>query len=96
MLSPPSRPIPRADPPLALTRTPQRAAAEALEASFLAEMLRATGLGEQENSFSSSTGENQFASFHREAIAREIVRKGGIGLASVIEASMKEKTHDIA
>jgi Rod binding domain-containing protein len=59
-------------------------------------MLRATGLGEQNNSFSGSTGESQFASFHREAIAREIVAAGGIGLAKVIEAAMKEMTHDTA
>lgn len=71
-----------------------RAAAEALETSFLAEMLKATGLGEQENSFSGSAGESQFASFHREAIAREIVRTGGFGLADMIEASIEEKTHD--
>ena len=71
-----------------------RAAAEALEASFLAEMLKATGLGEQENSFSGSAGESQFASFHRDAIAREIVRTGGIGLADMIEASLRERVHD--
>ena len=96
MLSPPSLPITRADAPPTDMRAQQRtAAAEALEASFLAEMLKATGLGEQENSFSGSAGESQFASFHREAIARDIVRKGGIGLATVIEAAMKEKSHDI-
>ncbi|MGR3461390.1 MAG: rod-binding protein [Roseovarius sp.] len=76
--------------------TARRAAAEALEASFLAEMLKATGLGEQDNNFSGSTGESQFASFHREAIAREIVNKGGIGLADMIEAAMKETPHDNA
>jgi len=71
-----------------------RDAAEALEASFLAEMLKATGLGEQENSFSGSAGESQFASFHRDAIAREIVRGGGIGLADMIEASLRERLND--
>jgi Rod binding domain-containing protein len=97
MLSPPSPPIGRADQPPAGARARHRAdAARALEASFLAEMLRATGLGEQNNSFSGSTGESQFASFHREAIAREIVAAGGIGLAKVIEAAMKEMTHDTA
>lgn len=71
-----------------------RAAAEALEASFLSEMLKATGLGEQKNSFSGSTGESQFASFHRDAIARELVRSGGIGLADMIEASLKERLNE--
>ena len=96
MLSPPSLPITGADTAPDGIPTQKRAAAEALEASFLAEMLKATGLGEQENSFSGSAGESQFASFNREAIAREMVRKGGIGLAAVIEAAMTEKTHDIS
>lgn len=74
--------------------TARRAAAEALETTFLAEMLKSTGLGEQENSFSGSAGESQFASFHREAIAREIVRTGGLGLADMIEASIEDKTRD--
>lgn len=74
--------------------TGARAAAAALEASFLAEMLKAAGLGEQENSFSGSTGESQFASFHRDALAQEIVRKGGIGLAAIIETSIRESLHD--
>jgi len=97
MLSPPPLPITGADTPPADMRAQKRAAtAEALEASFLAEMLKATGLGEQENSFSGSAGESQFASFHREAIAREMVRNGGIGLAAVIEAAMTETPHDSA
>lgn len=89
-------PLPVTPPENAMPRTAAapRAAAEALEASFLAEMLKATGLGEQENSFSGSAGESQFASFHRDAIAEEIVRKGGIGLADMIEASLRETPHD--
>jgi len=94
MLATPSLPPTRPDTTAPGPTTPRRAAAEALEASFLAEMLKATGLGEQENSFSGSTGESQFASFQREAIAREIVASGGIGLADVIEAAMKETNHD--
>lgn len=96
MLSLPPLTRSRTDAPPADAGAPRRAAAEALEASFLAEMLKATGLGEQQNSFSGGTGESQFASFQREAIAREIVRKGGVGLAAAIEAAMKEKSHDIA
>lgn len=94
MTSPPLIPttLPGTDMPRQATGP--RDAAEALEASFLAEMLKATGLGEQENSFSGSAGESQFASFHRDAIAREIVRSGGIGLADMIEASLKERLHD--
>jgi len=99
MLAPPSPPVIRADPapsgtPTRAPDTPRRAAAEALEASFLAEMLKATGLGEQENGFSGSAGESQFASFQRDAIARAIVERGGIVLADIIEVPMKEKTRD--
>nr|WP_210877954.1 rod-binding protein [Roseovarius autotrophicus] len=85
--------------PIATDVTPRpahselRRAAEGLEASFLAEMLRSAGLGEQTNSFSGSTGEAQFASFQREALAQEIVRKGGLGLAALIAASLQERGH---
>lgn len=71
-----------------------RAVAERLEASFLSEMLKHGGLGMQENSFSGGTGESQFASFHREALAREMVRSGGLGLADIFFASMMERSHD--
>ncbi|MFB9148523.1 rod-binding protein [Roseovarius ramblicola] len=87
-------PAPSAPPGPSDPSAARRDAAEALEASFLAEMLRATGLGEQENSLSGSTGESQFASFHRAAIAREMVAAGGIGLADVIEAAIGETSRD--
>ncbi|WP_294608851.1 rod-binding protein [Roseovarius sp.] len=74
--------------------SPIREAAERLEASFLAEMLKSAGFGEQENSFSGSSGEDQFASFHREALALQMVRNGGIGLAEVFYQSLTEKTND--
>ncbi|WP_353888460.1 rod-binding protein [uncultured Roseovarius sp.] len=70
------------------------AAARKLEASFLAEMLKSTGLGEQKNSFSGSAGEDQFASFHRQAIADRMVESGGIGLAEMFCKSMMEKSDD--
>ncbi len=95
MLAPPIPPLSRTVPVAQGHDDPSRAAAEALEASFLAEMLKATGLGEQENGFSGSAGESQFASFHREAIARAVVERGGIGLAAIIESAMKETHHDI-
>lgn len=81
------RPTAQANPEL-------RAVAERLEANFLAEMLKSAGVGEQDNSFSGSPGESQFASFHREALAREMVQSGGIGLADIFQAALKEKTND--
>lgn len=71
-----------------------REVAEKLEASFLAEMLKFGGVGTQENSFSGGTGESQFASFHRDALAREMVRAGGVGLADVFFQSMMERSND--
>jgi Rod binding domain-containing protein len=76
------------------THSDLRAVAEKLEASFLAEMLKSAGVGEQDNSFSGSTGESQFASFQREALASEMVASGGIGLADIFHANLKDKTND--
>ena len=71
-----------------------RAAAENLEATFLAEMLKSAGFGEQENTFSGGAGEDQFASFHRQAIAEKIAAAGGIGLAEHFFRSMMEARND--
>lgn len=67
-----------------------RRAAEELEAGFLAEMLKSAGLGSAGATFGSDEGESQFASFLREAYAREMVRSGGIGLAEHIFEALKE------
>lgn len=93
MTDPVTRPPLVTGPAVVAGPDPARRAAEALEASFLAEMLKSAGLGEQDNSFSGSPGEAQFASFQREALAQEIVRKGGIGLAVMIAASLRESGH---
>lgn len=58
-----------------------RRAAQELEASFLAEMLKYTGFGEARGSFGGGAGEEQFASFLRLEHARAIAASGGIGLA---------------
>lgn len=67
-----------------------QSAAMKLEASFLVEMLKAAGLGTQKNNFSGGNGEDQFASFHRQAIADKIAAAGGIGLAEHFLTSMME------
>lgn len=71
-----------------------RAAAEELEAGFLAEMLKAAGLGKTSETFGGGAGEDQFASFLVEEQAREMTRAGGIGLAETIFEALKEQTHD--
>lgn len=68
-------------------------AARDLEASFLAEMLKAAGLGKTRDAFGGGAGEEHFASFLAEAHAKALVQSGGIGLAESIFNALKEK-HD--
>ena len=64
------------------------AKAEELEATFLAEMLAHSGLGEMQGAFGGGQGEAQFTSFLRQEQARLIVQQGGMGLAELIFNSM--------
>ena len=68
-----------------------RAKAEDLEAAFLAEMLAHVGLDAATGGFGGGIGEEQFASFLREAQARAMVDAGGIGLAEQIFRSLSER-----
>lgn len=68
-----------------------RGAAEKLEASFLAEMLKSAGFGKARESFGGGAGEDQFSSFLRQAQAEEMVRSGGIGLAESLYQALKER-----
>ena len=68
-----------------------RAAADALEAGFLAEMLTAAGLGKTSGGFGGGVGEEHFASFLVQAQAEEIVRAGGIGLSESLFAALAER-----
>ena len=70
-----------------------REAAQQLEASFLAEMLKGAGFGKTSESFGGGAGEDQFASFLRQAQAEEMVKSGGIGLAESLYHALKER-HD--
>ncbi len=65
--------------------------AKSLEAAFLSEMLSHAGLGASEGAFSGGIGEEQFASFLREAQAKSIVDHGGIGLAEQLFQSLVRK-----
>lgn len=79
-------------PPIAANLSPRHqqlmARAEELEATFLAEMLAHSGLGEMQGSFGGGAGEAQFTSFLRQEQARLMTDKGGIGLAELIFNSM--------
>lgn len=68
-----------------------RDAAQKLEATFLAEMLKSAGVGAPRETFGGGAGEDQFASFLREAQAEEMVAAGGIGLAEALFNAMKAR-----
>ena len=70
-----------------------REAARKLEASFLAEMLKAAGVGEQIEGWSGGVGEEQFASFLRQAQADEMAKTGGVGLAEGLFEALKERAN---
>ncbi|MFW2545326.1 rod-binding protein [Primorskyibacter sp. 2E107] len=69
-------------------------AAQELEASFLAEMLRSAGVGKTPEAFGGGAGEDQFSSFLVQEQARAMAAQGGIGLADALYKSMQEKMND--
>ncbi len=68
--------------------------AQALEASFLSEMLSHTGLGAASEGFGGGAGEEQFGSFLREEQAKLMVAHGGIGLAENLFRALSECNND--
>ncbi len=84
---PPRHPPPRNEAAL-------REVTRALEASFLAEMLRSAGLGKTPESFGGGAGEDQFSSLLVQAQAEEMVKRGGIGLAETLFHALKEQMDD--
>ena len=68
-----------------------REAAQKLEATFLAEMLKSAGLGKPRDAYGGGIGEDQFGSFLRQAQADEMVKVGGIGLAESLFEALKER-----
>ena len=62
--------------------------AKELETAFLSEMLSFSGLGTVSTEFGGGIGEDQFASFLREAQAKAMVDRGGLGLAQSIFQSL--------
>lgn len=71
-----------------------RVAAQKLEATFLAEMLKSAGLGETRDAFGGGSGEDQFSSFLVQAQAEKIVDAGGLGLAEALFDALKERQVD--
>ena len=67
-----------------------RSTARAYEASFIAEMLKHSGINRTSDAFGGGPGEDAFASFLTEAYANEIAEAGGIGLAESIYLALLE------
>ncbi len=88
--------LPASVPPIAATAPPTgdaslRDAAQKLEATFLAEMLKSAGFDADAGSFGGGIGEDQFSSYLRQAQAEEMVKAGGIGLAEALFNAMKAR-----
>lgn len=86
ILPPPRGPVPL--PANADTDARLRDAAQKLESTFLAEMLKSAGFGATRSAFGGGIGEDQFSSFLRDAQANELARAGGIGLAETVFRAM--------
>lgn len=72
-----------------------REAAQSLEASFLAEMLKSAGLGASRSEFGGGAGEDQFSSFLVQEQAKHMVQAGGIGLSETLYNALKERENDV-
>lgn len=90
------RPLPTTRPPLGKPDldSPLMQQARALEASFLSEMLGHAGVGDTSESLGGGVGEDQFASFLRDAEAKQMVAHGGIGLAEQLFRAMVKGQND--
>lgn len=86
--------IPPAPPPLPPVQSALMRAAQELETTFLAEMLRAAGLGESRGGFGGGAGEDHFQSFLVREQARGMVAAGGIGLTDSLFAALADRSHD--
>jgi flagellar protein FlgJ len=69
-----------------------RAAAEAFEAAFLAEMLKYSGINAMPSGFGGGAGEEAFASFLTEEYARLLAERGGIGIAEQVFGLLQQRT----
>ena len=83
----PAGPAPHAD-------AEARAAAQAFEAAFLAEMLKHSGLNANPAGFGGGAGEEAFASLLTDEYARLLAERGGVGLAEQIFEALTQRTRD--
>jgi flagellar protein FlgJ len=86
--SPPLGPTPMS-PQEALTRQRIKDTAKAFEANFLSTAISGMFEGVKPDApFGGGEGEDAFRSFLNEAMAKQIVHRGGVGLASTVEREM--------
>lgn len=76
------------DPARAARAQELRDVAKAFEASFLAEMLKASGLGKSRSEFGGGAGEDAFSSMMVDEQAQLMADRGGIGLSESIFESL--------
>jgi len=89
VISPATLPPQAASPPAAVATARMRETAEAFEASFLAQMLKPMFEGlSTEAPFGGGEAEGTWRGFLVEAMAKQAVRGGGIGLADKVVAQM--------
>ncbi len=69
-------------------------AAQKLEATFLAEMLKSAGLGKPRDTYGGGTGEDQFSSFLLQEQAMQMVKAGGIGLTETLFEALKDRKNE--
>jgi len=69
-----------------------RTAAESFEATFLAEMLKYTGLNAMPSGLGGGAGEEAFSSLLTGEYARLLSERGGIGLAERVFDILKQRT----
>lgn len=69
--------------------------AEALEASFLAEMLKSAGLGAPRGLTGGGAGEEVYASLLATEHARAFAANGGIGLAESIVRALEKRDESL-
>lgn len=68
-----------------------RDAASEMEAGFLSEMLKHTGISENKSDFSGGIGESQFSSFLRNEYAKSIEETKKLGISENIFDSMVKR-----
>ncbi len=69
-------------------------AARALEAQFLAEMLKASGAGKSRATFGGGVGEDAFAGLLVQKQAELMAEKGGLGLTeNIVKSLMNRDSH---